>query len=59
METELRESYPGSRIVLRKGGVGVFDVSCDGRRIYSKTHVRGERFPEEGEITRLIGQAKG
>jgi predicted Rdx family selenoprotein len=43
-----------SNITLVKGSGGIFKVKCDGRVIYSKLDVEGQRFPNEGEITKLI-----
>lgn len=37
-----------------EGSGGVFDVVVDGRKVFSK-HVVG-RFPEPGEVTRLVGR---
>jgi selenoprotein W-related protein len=37
---------------LIKGGGGVFDVTVDGKLVYSK-HETG-RFPEPGEVLKLI-----
>jgi selT/selW/selH-like putative selenoprotein len=38
--------------VLERGDKGVFDVTVDGRRVFSK-HDAG-RFPEEAEILALL-----
>jgi selT/selW/selH-like putative selenoprotein len=59
VEAELGTRYPDSNIKLIKGGGGIFDVKCNGKLIYSKQHVEGRRFPDEGEITKLIEQEKG
>ncbi len=56
MEAELKAKYPGSNIKLVESGGGVFDVAFDGRLIFSKQNIAGQRFPEDGEITRLIEQ---
>ena len=56
MEAELRANYPDSNIKLIKGGGGIFDVKCDGRLIYSKLNIKGQRFPNDREISRLVGQ---
>jgi len=56
VEAELRENYPDSNIKLIKGGGGIFDVKCDGRLIYSKLNTKGQRFPNDREISRLVGQ---
>jgi len=54
VEAELKKNYPDSNITLIKGGGGIFDVKCNGKMIFSKHKVEGQRFPNEGEITRLI-----
>ena len=56
MEAELKANYPDSNIKLIEGGGGIFDVKCNGKLIYSKQNVEGRRFPNEGEIARLIKQ---
>jgi selenoprotein W-related protein len=40
---------------LVKGAGGVFDVDVDGQRVFSKRE--SERFPEPGEITKLLQQS--
>lgn len=42
------EERTGTEVELIEGGGGIFDVTVDGRRIYSK-HETG-RFPEHDEI---------
>ena len=59
MEAEVKAKHPGSIVKLIKGGGGVFDVTCNGKLIYSKQNIQGERFPKEGEIARLIEQETG
>ncbi|MBA4391708.1 MAG: hypothetical protein C0399_12345 [Syntrophus sp. (in: bacteria)] len=59
MEAELKAKYPDSNITLFKGSGGIFKVKCDGKVIYSKHDVEGQRFPNEGEITKLIEQEIG
>jgi len=54
VEAELKANYPDSNVTLLKGSGGIFDVKCDGKLIYSKQNIEGNRFPNEGEITRLI-----
>jgi predicted Rdx family selenoprotein len=44
---------------LIEGGGGIFDVKCNGKLIYSKQNIEGQRFPNEGEITKLIEQEMG
>ena len=59
MEEELKAKYPDSNIKLIEGSGGIFDVTCNGKLIYSKLNIEGQRFPHEGEITKLIEQEKG
>jgi selT/selW/selH-like putative selenoprotein len=59
VEAELKANYPDSIIELIKGAGGVFDVKCDGTLIYSKQNTEGRRFPQEGEVTRLIKEKVG
>ena len=56
MEAELKANYPDSNIKLIEGGGGIFDVKYNDKLIYSKQNIEGQRFPNEGEITKLIGQ---
>jgi len=59
VEAELKAKYPDSKIKLIEGGGGIFDVKCDGKLIYYKQNIEGQRFPNEGEITKLIEQEMG
>jgi selT/selW/selH-like putative selenoprotein len=56
VEAELKANYPDSNIELIEGSGGVFDVTCNGKLIYSKQNIEGQRFPHEGEVTKLIKQ---
>jgi selT/selW/selH-like putative selenoprotein len=59
VEAELKANYPDSNIKLIKGDGGIFDIKCNGMLIYSKHNTKGQRFPNEGEITRLIKEKVG
>ena len=59
VEAELKANYPDSKIKQIEGGGGIFDVKCNGKLIYSKQNIEGQRFPNEGEITKLIKQEIG
>ena len=59
VEAELKADYPDSDIELIKGGGGIFDVKCNGILIYSKQNIEGRRFPNKGEISRLIKEKAG
>ena len=59
MSLELKENFENINVELIKGSGGVFDVMLMGdsyntadRLVFSK-HIKG-RFPDEGEITKLI-----
>lgn len=44
----------GLEAKLTKGSGGVFDVVVDGKLVFSKRDTG--RFPEPGEVARLLGQ---
>jgi len=51
LAAELKQNL-GAESTLIAGGGGVFDVSVDGKLIFSKKSVG--RFPEPGEIVGLL-----
>ena len=51
MAAELKQNF-GAESTLIPGGGGVFDVSVDGKIIFSKKSVG--RFPEPGEIVGML-----
>jgi selT/selW/selH-like putative selenoprotein len=59
VEKELKATYPDANVKLIKGSGGIFEVKCDNKVIYSKQQVEGQRFPNEGEITRQIKREMG
>jgi selenoprotein W-related protein len=48
------EAETGVRPELVEGGGGVFDVTVDGERLFSKRYEG--RFPEPGEVAALLRQ---
>ena len=58
MEAELRSSIPGLKVELIKGDGGVFDIRYNDDLIFSKKKTEENRFPEDGEITKLIEKEK-
>lgn len=57
---EIQTLYSKARVSLAPKTGGYFDVSVDGKIIFSKTEKIGttvERFPEIGEITTLLKEA--
>jgi predicted Rdx family selenoprotein len=59
VEAELKALYPDSNVKLIEGGGGIFDVKCNGELVYSRQNIEGRRFPNVGEITKLIEQKMG
>ena len=57
---EIQTAYPKASITLEPKAGGFFDVSVDGKILFSKTEKIGtpiERFPDAGEIVSLIHNA--
>ena len=59
VEAELKANYPDAKIELIEGSGSIFDVECNGKLIYSKQNIEGQRFPNAGEIAKLIKQEMG
>jgi selT/selW/selH-like putative selenoprotein len=59
VEAELKAHYSDANIELIEGSGGIFDVECNGKSIYSKQNSEGQRFPNAGEIAKLIKQEMG
>jgi len=53
---ELKQAF-GAQAKLVEGSGGVFDVTVDGRLVYSKD--KTGRFPDEGEVVALLQKSKG
>ena len=56
MAAELRDAF-GVETELIGGSHGIFDVTVDGKLIYSKD--RTGRFPDQGEVVELIEKMQG
>ena len=54
MEAELKEAFPGSMVELVGGKGGVFEVTLDDSLVYEKDREACDRFPDEGEVPRLV-----
>lgn len=52
MEEELK-NMSGVEVELVPSTGGVFEVTVDGKKVFSKKEMK--RFPEEGEIAGLLG----
>ncbi len=56
MAAELKAAF-GAQVKLAEGAGGIFDVTVDGKLVFSK-HQNG-RFPDEGEVAALVQKLKG
>ncbi len=59
MEEEIKSAFNDATVELIASSGGVFDVHVDGKRIFSKKEGSADqikRFPEPGELTKLIEQ---
>lgn len=54
MEEEILGKFPDAKIEMKIGGRGDFIVEVDDKIIFSKKELSPERFPENGEILKLI-----
>ena len=52
LEVELKTKFPKVDTKLISSGGGVFEITLDNNLIFSKKAL--ERFPEEGEVEKLI-----
>ena len=48
MSAEIKEKYPDAEVVLKASAGGVFEVTVDGKDVFSKKALG--RFPEPGEV---------
>jgi selenoprotein W-related protein len=56
LAAELKNEFPDAEIRLVPSSGGVFEVTVDGRLLFSKKALR--RHPQPGEILRLIAAAR-
>ena len=56
MGDEILEVYPDAKVMLEVGSGGQFDVIYESRRYILFTKDETNRFPEKGEIVKLIGR---
>ena len=47
MSAEIKEKHPDAEVVLKPSSGGVFEVTVDGKDVFSKKSLG--RFPEPGE----------
>ena len=53
---EILKEFPDAKVMLEVGSGGQFDVIYESRRYILFTKDETNRFPEEGEIIKLIGR---
>lgn len=51
-EEEIKKAFSNAKVTLTKGERGAFEVSLNGKLIFSK--LAKERFPDSGELVKLI-----
>ena len=56
MGDEILDTYPDAEVILEVGSGGQFDIALQHILLFSKDQVN--RFPEPGEIVKLIGEIK-
>ena len=56
MGDEILKEFPDAKVMLEVGSGGQFDVIYESRRYILFTKDETNRFPEEGEIIKLIGR---
>ena len=52
LTAELKGAFPDAEVELSESGGGVFEVTVDGRLVFSKK--AEDRFPEYQEVPRLV-----
>ena len=52
LEAELKEKFSDSTVTLIPSGGGVFEISVEGKLIFSKKSLN--RFPEKSEISDIL-----
>jgi selT/selW/selH-like putative selenoprotein len=52
LKAELEKEIPGIEVELIKSDGGAFEITADGKKIFSKLEL--ERFPEESEIVNAL-----
>jgi selT/selW/selH-like putative selenoprotein len=57
LAAELQKAFPGAEIRLIESSGGVFEVTVDGKLVFSKKQVR--RHAEPGEVLKAVQQLQG
>jgi predicted Rdx family selenoprotein len=54
VEAELKSEFPDAAVELVGGKGGIFEVTMGDTVVYQKDREVCDRFPEKGEIARLV-----
>jgi selenoprotein W-related protein len=54
LAAEIQQAYPDAKVELLEGSGGVFEVTKDGKLLFSKKQLG--RHPQPGEVLRLIAE---
>jgi selT/selW/selH-like putative selenoprotein len=57
LAAELKQAYPDADVRLIESSGGLFEVTVDGKLVFSKKAVR--RHAEPGEVLKAIQQVRG
>ena len=57
MAAELKQAYPDADVRLIESSGGLFEVTVDGKLVFSKKAAR--RHAEPGEVVKAIQQVRG
>ena len=57
MAAELKQAYPDADVRLIESSGGVFEVTVDGKLVFSKKALR--RHAEPGEVLKAVQQVRG
>jgi selT/selW/selH-like putative selenoprotein len=57
LAAELKQAFPGVEVRLVESSGGVFEVTVDGRLVFSKKASR--RHAEPGEVLKAVQQLRG
>lgn len=57
MAAELKQAYPDAQVEMVESSGGVFEVTVDGRLVFSKKAAR--RHAEPGEVLKTVRQLSG
>jgi selT/selW/selH-like putative selenoprotein len=57
LAAEVQQAYPDAEIRMIESSGGVFEVTVDGKQVFSKKQLR--RHAEPGEVLKAVHQLRG